>query len=127
MNSNFAANTMGMLALCTLAIAISPSLINICKTAFKPSRALLQAAHYGLLSTLCLGLIHGLLMTQQDRLNFYDINTYWVYAGGLFTFNLVAFIAFTYTELRVNLRQLGYFSYAALFLLVCHLGQHLAF
>jgi len=125
MNLNLAANTTGIFALFSLAIALSPSLINIYKTSFKPKKILLQMARYGLLSSLCLGLIHGLLMTQQEHLNFYDMNTYWVYAGGLFTFNLLAFIAFTYTELKADLRKLSYFSCAVLFLLVCHVGQHL--
>ena len=123
MNLNLAANTTGILALFSLAIALSPSLVNIYKS-FKPKRILRQIAYYGLLSALCLGLIHGLLMTQQDQLDFYNLNTYWVYAGGLFTFNLLAFITFTYTELKADLRKLGYFSGAALLLTVFHVGQH---
>lgn len=119
------ANSLGVLSLFAAIIAITPSLINLLKLSFKNKKSIFQIARIGLISTVCFGLIHGLLMTQLENINFYAINTYWVYAGGFFTFNIFAFLAFMYAELKLDTKKLNYLSYAALFLLACHLGQHL--
>ncbi|MEL6931052.1 MAG: hypothetical protein AAFO95_20890 [Cyanobacteria bacterium J06600_6] len=124
-NPNYAANFLGIFSLLTFAIAISPTLIKLLKLPNRHKRAILRTGRYGLLSSVCLGLTHGLLMTQQDNLNFYDLNTYWVFAGGLFAFNLLVFFAFMYSELRSDSKKLSYFSYAALLLLAIHLGQQI--
>ena len=122
-NINYAANIFGFISLFVFAIAISPSLINLFKIPYKHKRAILQTGRYGLLCAVCLGLAHGLLMTQQDNINFYDLNTYWIYAVGLFAFNLLVFLVFMYTELKSDLKKLNYLSYAALLLLAIHVGQ----
>ena len=119
------ASSLGVLSLIAAIVAIFPSLINLFKLSIKNKKLIGQITRIGLMSTVCLGLIHGLLMTQQDNINFYEINTYWVYAGGLFSFNIFALIAFMYTELKLDTKKLNYLSYGALFLLACHIGQHL--
>jgi len=125
-NINFIANFFGAFSLFTFAIAILPSLIKLLKIK-ESRRAILQTSRYGLLGTVCLGLIHGLLMTQQDNIDFYSLNTYWVYAVGLFAFNIIVFFAFTYTELKSDSRKLDCLSYGALLLLAVHVGQQIAF
>ena len=122
MNINFYANILGTFSLFAFAIAISPTLNFLFKLSLN-RRKMWQIARYSLLASVCMGLSHGLLMTQQDNINFYELNTYWTYAVGLFTFNLLAFLAFTFSELRSNYKKLNYFYYGALILLVCHVGQ----
>ena len=126
MNLNLTASILGILSLMASLIAISPTLINLFKFSWKNQRAIWQIARIGLLATICLGLIHGLLMTQQEEaINFYKMKTYWVYAGGLFAFNLFAFWAFMFAELKSDTKRLNYLTYGALFLLVCHIGQQI--
>lgn len=125
MNLSFTANTLGIVSLIASLIAISPTLINLFKCSIRNKKVIYKIARIGLMATVCFGLTHGLLMTQQDNINFYDLNTYWVYAGGLFTFNLFAFWAFMSAELKSDTKKLNYLSYGALFLLACHLGQQL--
>ena len=122
MNINFYANILGTFSLFAFAIAISPTFNFLFKLSLN-RRKMWHIARYGLLASVCMGLSHGLLMTQQDNINFYELNTYWTYAVGLFTFNLLAFLAFTFSELRSNYKKLNYFYYGALILLVCHVGQ----
>jgi len=122
-NLNYIANTFGVFSLFAFAIAIFPSLTNFLKRHNRWTRTILQAARYGLLIAVSFGLAHGLLMTQQDNLNFYDLNTYWIFAGGLFAFNLLAFLAFMSVELKSDWRKLNYLNYAALLLVAIHIGQ----
>ena len=125
MNLYLIANTSGVFSLLAAAIAISPALISLLRLPTNQNSIL--HARIGLMFAVCLGLLHGLLMTQQENINFYDINTYWIYAVGLFTFNLLAFIALMYGELKLDRQKLNYFSYGVLLLLACHVGQQLVF
>ena len=128
MNLSLTANILGILSLIASLIAISPTLLNLFKFSWKNKnkRATWQIARIGLMATICLGLIHGLLMTQQEEaINFYKMETYWVYAGGLFAFNLFAFWAFMFAELKSDTKRLNYLTYGALFLLACHVGQQI--
>lgn len=121
MNLNLTANILGVLSLLAVAIAISPALINLFRLPLV--RSILQTARMGLMLAVCLGLIHGLLMTQRENINFYDISTYWSYAVGLFAFNLLVTIALMYGELKLNPQKLNYLSWGTLLLLACHIGQ----
>ena len=125
MNLGLTANILGILSLIASLIAISPTLINLFKFSWENKRAIWQIARIGVMATVCLGLIHGLLMTQQEAINFYEMKTYWVYAGGLFTFNLFTFWAFMFPELKSDTKRLNYLTYGALFLLACHIGQQI--
>lgn len=122
---NLIANTLGILSLLASIVALTPALAGLLKTSFRFKKSLLKLARIGIMATVCLGLSHGLLTTQQANIDFYQIETYWMYAGGLFAFNLFTFLAFSFAELKSNSRKLDYFSYGALFLLACHVGQQL--
>lgn len=126
-NPNYPANIFGVFALIALAIAIIPALIGLFKAPHHSQRLSLQIGRYSLLGAVSLGLAHGLLMTQRENLDFYNLNLYWVYAGGLFAFNLLVFLAFMYPELRADSKKLSYFSCAALLLLCVHIGQQIIF
>ena len=125
LKNNLTANILGVLSVISAIVAFSPSLLNIVKRKINHRRLLLQTARMGLIITVCLALIHGLLMTQLDNINFYNINTYWSYALGLFAFNLIVFFACTFSEVKLDDRKLNYFSYAALLLLIFHVGQQI--
>ncbi len=128
MNSaSFLANIIGVLSLIALIAVIYPSLVDVFKINLKYKQEILKISQIGLLLTTTLGLIHGLLMTQGGNVDFYDLNTYWVYLGGVFLFNLVVFLAFSFSQLKSDIKRLNYFNYAILFLLVCHIGQKLMF
>ena len=127
MNIHLIANTSGFFSLLAVVIAVSPIFINLLRSPFKLKRSILQIAHLGLMFAICLGLIHGLLMTQLENIDFYDITTYWIYAVGLFAFNLLILIAFMFAELKSNLKKFNYLSYGLLLLIACHIGQQIAF
>ena len=127
MNLTFIANTIGILSLITAIASIYPSLVNILKTNTKREQLKSNIYQLGLLSTISLGLIHGLLMTQRTNIDFYNLNTYWIYAGGVFLFNLFVFLAFAFPQLKTDLKKLNFFNYAILLLLVCHVGQRIIF
>jgi len=128
MNSaNFLANVVGILSFIALIAVIYPSLIDLFKINIKYKQEILKISQLGLLATISLGLMHGLLMTQGENIDFYDLNTYWVYLGGVFLFNLVVFLAFSFSQLKSDIKRLNYFNCAVLFLLVCHIGQKLIF
>ena len=120
---NLTANTLGILSLISSIVAFSPCLVSLFGKRHSYQRKLLQTARVGLIITVCLGLIHGLLTTQIDSIDFYNINTYWIYAAGLFAYNLIAFLAFTFAELKSDYKKLNYLSYSALLLLIFHVGQ----
>ena len=120
-------NAFGILSLITAIAIVYLSLINIFKSDFKYQRSILNISQFGILLTVCLGLIHGLLMTQKSDIDFYSFNTYWVYAGGLFLFNLVVFLAFTFSQIKSDIKKLNYFNAAVLLLLACHVGQKIIF
>ena len=120
-NLNWIANCLGILSLLGFALAFSPALINILNYKYNNNRAIVTSARWGLMIAIFSGLSHGLIMTQKENLNFYDLKTYWIYAEGLLTFNLLIFLAFGFTEIKLNLKRFSYFTYALLFLLGCHL------
>lgn len=120
---NFVANTLGILSLIASIAVVFPTVINIFKITFARKRLTLQISYLGLLLAITLGLIHGLLMTQRIDINFYNLETYWEYAVGLFVFNLFVFLAFVFPQLKSDIKKLNYLNYAVLLLLTCHIGQ----
>lgn len=125
LNINLTANFIGILALLASAIAIAPGALGRSNILMQSRRVVMKIAYYGLLCAVCLGLVHGLLMTQRDNVDFYQINTYWVYAGGLSAFNMLAFLTFMYAELKSHSAWLNYLRGGALLLLIFHIEQHL--
>lgn len=120
---NLIANTVGIFSLLGAIAVVYPTATSTFKDTIPQARISLKFSYFSLLITICLGLIHGLLMTQGTNIDFYNLGTYWVYAVGLFAFNLLIFLALTFAELKHNLKKLNYFNYAVLFLLLLHIGQ----
>jgi len=126
-NSNSIANTAGILSLLSSIAMFSPTLIDLFRVNFNRQRLAANISRFSLLLTISFGLAHGLLTTQNVNIDFYSIDTYWIYAGGVFVFNLFVFFAFTFSELKRDSTKLNYISYAALLLLICHVGQTIVF
>ena len=120
------ANSLGILSLIGSGFAFSPAIIKLLKFSRQCKHSIAKIARFSLIATIFLGLLHGLLMTQKEDIDFYNLNTYWVYAEGLLILNLLILLAFTFGELKHNLKKLTYFTYAALFLLGCHVWQQIA-
>ncbi len=127
MNSIFLANIVGLLSVVAIIASTYPTLLNLFSKNIKYKKLILKFSQIGLLFTISLGLIHGLLATQNAGIDFYNLNTYWIYAGGVFLFNLVIFLAFTFPQIKSDINKLNYFNYALLLLLVCHIGQTIIF
>ena len=119
-NLNWIANCFGILSLLGFTLAFAPVLANILNYKLN-NKVILTVARWGLIIAIFFSLSHGLLMTQKENINFYDFKTYWIYAEGLLTFNLLVFLVFSFTEIKSNLKRFTYFIYALLFLLGCHL------
>ena len=122
-NLNWIANCLGILSLLGFSLAFSPGIANILNYKYNNNRTIITAVYWGLIIAIFFGLSHGLLMTQKENINFYDLKTYWTYAQGLLTFNLLIFFAFSFTEIKLNPKKNIYFTYALLFLVACHLWK----
>ena len=121
-NLQWIAECLGIISLFGFALILSPLIINMVNHLSGYHRILLAASRWGLIIAIFSGLSHGLLMTQKENLDFYDLKTYWIYAEGLLTFNLLIILAFGFNEIKLNLKRFVYFVYALLFFIVCHLS-----
>ncbi|WP_052055488.1 hypothetical protein [Myxosarcina sp. GI1] len=121
---NLLAQSLGTLSLIGSGFAFFPAIANNIEFIQKRKSTWWQISRIALIITVFLGLVHGLLMTQKADIDFYNLNTYWVYAEGLLVFNLLIFLAFIFSEIKYNFKKLVYLTYAALFLLGCHIWQY---
>lgn len=122
---SWTANLLGVSALIGFVVAFYPVIANILKKNLHYKKLIPRRSQLTLITTIFLGLIHGLLMTQKNNIDFNQITTYWTYAEGLLTLNLLIFFAFTFSELELNLKKITYFTYAVLFFLGCHIWQEI--
>ena len=118
------ASSCGTLAFINSLMAFSPVIINTIRLSIDRI-LIIKIAKIGSLIAIFLGLIHGLIETQKQVIDFYDLQNYWVYVEGLFAFNLLVFLSFCLSELTINMKKLTYFTYACLFLMGCHVWQYL--
>lgn len=125
--TNFIASTVGILSLISSLTVIYPACIHLSQKNISYRKLIHNISYISLLLTICLGLIHGLLTTQIANIDYSNLNTYWIYASGLFVFNLFIFIAIAFPELKHNFKRLNYFNYALLLLLIFHVGQKIMF
>lgn len=116
---------LGILSLFFFCLAFLPNTIKFLKIFINKINWIKKATSLGLTITIFLALIHGLLMTQKEEIDFYNLKTYWIYAEGIVTFNLLIFFAFSLRELNLDSKKLSYLTYAILFLLGCHVWDKL--
>lgn len=125
--TNLIANTAGILSLISSLAVVHPIFFRTSQKNISYRKLIANISYTGLMLTICLGLVHGLLTTQMANISYSDINTYWIYAGGLFVFNLFIFMAIAFPELKHNFQKFNCFNYAILVLLVIHVGQKIVF
>ena len=116
------ANSLGILSSVAFLGGSLPVITKLLAPTTNNRRVLLTVFRWGLVIAIFFGLSHGLLMTQKKDLDFYDATTYWSYLEGAIAFNLLILLAFTFDELKFNLKKLVYLTSAGLLLLICHLG-----
>lgn len=121
-NIYWMANCLGILSLLGFTLALSPVIANLANYQYGDRRILSIASKWGLLIAIFSSLSHGLLMTQKNNINFYDLKTYWSYAEGILTLNLLIILAFSFNEIKSNQKRFIYFVYVSLFLVACHLS-----
>ena len=119
-STDFIAKSFGIMAFGGCLLAFTPTVVSWSKKYLPNQRGLLNLANMGLLFGIFCGLVHGLIMTQKTEIDFYNIKNYWVYGAGLFTLNLLIFLALEFKELKLDFKKLNYFNYAGLLLIVCH-------
>lgn len=124
-NLGLIASSWGIVSTIGFGCAFTPAIFKILNFSKIHKKIIFQISYLGLIIAIFTGLVHGLLMTQREAINFYSLNTYWIYAEGILTFNLLIFWAFSFTEFKYSLKKLTYLIYAACFLLGCHVWQNL--
>ena len=124
-NIGITGNLVGISALISFVVAFYPANANLFRQSINSKKNIFNLAKIGLLITIFLGIVHGLMMTQKEDIDFNNLATYWTYAAGLLTLNIFIFFAFTLNELKLNIKKLTYLTYAALFFLGCHLWQQM--
>jgi sulfoxide reductase heme-binding subunit YedZ len=126
-NLEESADYLGYLSILGVTVASYPTLSNIYSQQIRNNKYLsYMLTRWGLIITIALALCHGLLTTQRENINFYDLKTYWIYGEGLLTLNLIVFLAFSFRELRLDCKKIIYFIYALLFFIGCHLSAAIA-
>ena len=118
------ASSCGTLAVMGSIMAFLPIIINAIKI-FIDWKFIIKLARIGSAIAISLGLIHGLIETQKQAIDFYDLQTYWIYADGLFTLNILVYFSFSLADISINIKKITYLTYASLFLLGCHVWQYL--
>ena len=124
---NLIANITGILSLLSSFAIICPTFIHLFQNNVSHKKLFSKISYVSLLITICFGLIHGLLATQLANIDYFNIHTYWIYAGGLLVFNLFVLIAIAFPELKHNLKKFDYLNYAVLLLLIFHVGQKIMY
>ena len=64
-------------------------------------------------------------MTQNSTVDFFSIQTYWIYAEGVATLNILLYLAFSFNEIQDDFKKLRYLAYASILLLSCHIFSRL--
>ena len=127
-NLQWSADYLGYLSVLGITIASYPTLSSIYHKQHSNNKNLFSTiTRWGLIITISTALSHGLLMTQKENINFYDLKTYWIYGEGLLTLNLIVFLAFSFSELKLDFKKFVYLIYALLFFMGCHLSATIAY
>ena len=118
------ASPCGTLAFMGSIVAFLPIIINTIRISID-WKFIIKLARIGSAIAISLGLIHGLIETQKQEIDFYDLQTYWIYADGLFTLNILVYFSFSLADISINIKKITYLTYASLFLIGCHVWEYL--
>ncbi|ABW33411.1 ferric reductase-like transmembrane domain-containing protein [Acaryochloris marina] len=123
------ANWLGFGAALLYVVTLLPTILRIVFPSLKetgiPKKLLLQRRLLGLVAFI-LSIVHGYLMIIKREIDFLDIQTYWIYSQGIFTFTIFLLLAFTSNDwsvkkLKKNWKKLHQLTYLAMFLLLWHI------
>lgn len=122
------ANWAGFSAALLYVVTLLPTILRVVfpstKTTGIPKKLLIQRRLLGIIAFL-LSVIHGYWLISKRELDFLDLQTYWVYCQGIFTFLIFALLAITSNDwsvkkLKKNWKKLHKLTYLAMFLLLWH-------
>ena len=127
-DSSILANYLGLISFSTFTFTLLPTIINLnwlnqIKAGI--TKNLLKFRNIALAIALFFALVHGLLMTQNSTVDFFSIQTYWIYAEGVATLNILLYLAFSFNEIQDDFKKLRYLAYASILLLSCHISSRL--
>ena len=121
-------NSLGLSALVCYVLTLLPTILRIVfpktkKTKF--TKLLLKYRRQIGVIAFLLALAHGLLLVNKRNLDFFDIQTYWVYSQGIVTFIIFTLLAMTSNnwsikKMKKNWKKLHQLTYLAMFLLTWH-------
>ncbi|WP_299491857.1 ferric reductase-like transmembrane domain-containing protein [Acaryochloris sp. IP29b_bin.137] len=123
--ANWAGFGAALLYVATLLPTILRVVFPSTKTTGIPKKMLLQRRLLGLIAFL-LSIIHGYLLINKRAVDFSDLQTYWIYCQGIFTFLIFLLLAITSNDwsvkrLKKNWKNLHKLTYLAMFLLLWHI------
>lgn len=127
-------NFLGFLALFAYVFTLLPSGLRVVFPAIKkapiPTILLKYRRQIGVLAFL-LALGHAWLLVRKRNFDFFDIETYEIYAQGSATFIIFTLLAFTSNDwsvrkLKKNWRELHKLTYLAMFLLIWHIQDKMS-
>ncbi|KAI9135442.1 ferric reductase-like transmembrane domain-containing protein [Acaryochloris sp. CCMEE 5410] len=122
------ANWAGFSAALLYVVTLLPTILRVVfpstKTTGIPKKLLIQRRLLGIIAFL-LSVIHGYWMVSKRELDFLDIQTYWIYCQGIFTFLIFTLLAITSNDwsvkkLKKSWKKLHKLTYLAMFLLLWH-------
>ncbi len=128
------ANFLGFLALGSYILTLLPTILRIVFPQTKKThirRLLLKyRRQIGLIAFAC-ALAHGWLLIAKRNIDFFDLDTYWVYIQGVATFIIFALLAVTSNnwsirKLKCNWKKLHSLTYLAMFLLTWHVWDKMS-
>ena len=128
------ANFLGFLALSSYIATLLPTILRILFPQTKKNHIprLLQKyrRQIGLIAFV-LALAHGFLLIRKRNLDFFDLQTYWIYIQGLATLLIFTLLAITSNnwsirKLKRNWKKLHSLTYLAMFLLTWHIWDKMS-
>lgn len=128
------ANILGFLALCSYIATLLPTILRIvfpqARKQYIPKFLRKYRRQIGLIAFV-LALAHGWLLIHKRNIDFFDLDTYWIYIQGVATFLIFTLLAITSNNwsvrsLKRNWKKLHSLTYLAMFLLSWHIWDKMS-
>jgi len=128
MDSAPMANVWGFLALTGYILTLVPSIFRVVFPVIKKSPLIKKILKYrrqiGVIA-FAFSVLHGFILVEKRSLDFFDLQTYWIYIQGVITFAIFTLLAITSNnwsvkKMKKNWKKLHSLTYFAMFLLIWH-------
>lgn len=128
------ANLLGFLALSSYIITLLPTILRIAFPKTKKTKIFKFLLKYrrqiGLIAFV-FAFAHGFLLVKKRNLDFFDLQTYWIYIQGIATFLIFTLLAITSNnwsikKLKRNWKKLHSLTYLAMFFLAWHVWDKMS-